>query len=62
MMVSEDDLVYVKVEDPDAYECGDILSRFSAGTEAREAPEDSAPEVREYVPHPGRVEGRSQVR
>ena len=28
MMVSEDDLVYVKVEDPDAYECGDILSVF----------------------------------
>ena len=28
MMVSEDDLVYVKVDDPDAYECGDILSVF----------------------------------
>ena len=27
-MLSEDDLVYVKVEDPDAYECGDIVSVF----------------------------------
>ena len=27
-MLSEDDLVYVKVEDPDAYECGDIISVF----------------------------------
>jgi len=27
-MLSEDDLVYVKVDDPDAYECGDIVSVF----------------------------------
>ena len=27
-MLSEDDLVYVRVDDPDAYECGDILSVF----------------------------------
>jgi len=27
-MLSEDDMVYVKVEDPDAYECGDIVSVF----------------------------------
>jgi hypothetical protein len=28
MMLSEDNLVYVKVDDPEAYECGDILSVF----------------------------------
>lgn len=28
VMLAEDNLVYVRVEDPDAYECGDILSVF----------------------------------
>jgi len=27
-LLSEDDLVYIKVDDPDAYECGDILAAF----------------------------------
>ena len=47
MMVSEDDLVYVKVEDPDA-----SMQRHSVRLPTgpkRCAPEDSAPEVRKYV-------------
>jgi hypothetical protein len=28
VMLAEDNLVYVKVDDPDAYECGDILAAF----------------------------------
>jgi hypothetical protein len=28
IMLAEDDLVYIRVDDPDAYECGDILAVF----------------------------------
>jgi hypothetical protein len=28
VLLSEDDLVYIKVDDPDAYECGDILAAY----------------------------------
>jgi hypothetical protein len=28
ILLAEDDLVYIKVDDPDAFECGDILAAF----------------------------------